>query len=158
VQFGDFVSRGKLLSLEWKKCPSALLFTWYGKKGTEGFLKIPALLWSLSFSVFRYYSTWYYTFINVISPFLIDWLLIVRVMLSFDLHWDGLLRLFFDAAPIKFLSCCFGVHGFLHSLLVPTLDIRCMIGCISTSLHGRVHDLLTRPKDWCLLPSAGVSK
>jgi len=68
-------------------------------------------------------------------PFLIDWLLTVMVILSFGLHYDGLFWLFLDAtAPIEFLSCCFDVHGCTGFL--------CMIGCISTSFHGRDHDLL----------------
>jgi len=66
VLFEALISGGKTLFPGWKGSPSALLSTWYGKKGIAEFLKTPAHWLNLLFRDFRFYSTWYCTFISAI--------------------------------------------------------------------------------------------
>jgi hypothetical protein len=67
VLFGASISRGKTLLPEWKGSPLALLSTWYGKKGIEESLRTPAHWLNLHFGDFRFYFTWYCTFMSAIT-------------------------------------------------------------------------------------------
>jgi len=65
--FGASISRGKTLLSEWKGSPSALLSTWYEKKGIEKSLRTSAYWLNLYFGDFRFYFTWYCTFMSAIT-------------------------------------------------------------------------------------------
>jgi len=67
VLFGASISRGKMLLPEWKGCPFILLSTWYGKKGIEESLRTPTHWLHLYFRDFRFYFTWYCTFMSAIT-------------------------------------------------------------------------------------------
>ena len=58
--------RGENIVARMKRSPSTLLSTWYGKKGTKEFLKTLAHWLNLFFGDFRFYSTWYCTFMSAI--------------------------------------------------------------------------------------------
>jgi len=67
VLFGASISRGKTLLPKRKGSPSALLPTWYRKKGIEESLRTPAHWLNLYFEDFRFYFTWYCTFMSAIT-------------------------------------------------------------------------------------------
>jgi hypothetical protein len=67
VLFGASISRGKTLLPKRKGSPSALLPTWYRKKGIEESLRTPAHWLNLYFGDFRFYFTWYCTFMSAIT-------------------------------------------------------------------------------------------
>jgi hypothetical protein len=67
VLFGASISRGKMLLPKRKGSPSALLPTWYRKKGIEESLRTPAHWLNLYFGDFRFYFTWYCTFMSAIT-------------------------------------------------------------------------------------------
>jgi len=66
VLFGALISGGENIVARMKRSPSTLLSTWYGKKGTKEFLKTLAHWLNLFFGDFRFYSTWYCTFMSAI--------------------------------------------------------------------------------------------
>ena len=66
VLFGALISGGKTLLPGWKGSPSALLSTWHRKKGIKEFLKTLAHWLNMFLRDFRFYSTWYCTFMSAI--------------------------------------------------------------------------------------------
>jgi len=66
VLFGALISGGKTLLPGWKGSPSALLSTWYRKQGIKEFLKTLAHWLNMFLRDFRFYSTWYCTFMSAI--------------------------------------------------------------------------------------------
>jgi len=64
VLFGASFSRGKMLLPEWKGSLFTLLSTWYGKKRIEESLRTPTHWLNLYFRDFRFYFTWYCTFMS----------------------------------------------------------------------------------------------
>jgi hypothetical protein len=67
VLFGASFSRGKMLLPEWKGSLFTLLSTWYGKKRIEKSLRTPTHWLNLYFRDFRFYFTWYCTFMSAIT-------------------------------------------------------------------------------------------